>query len=245
LEQVVAAVGMCARTGMTPLASFILGLPGETSDTLSETLEFAKRLQAEGLIYGFHLLAPFPGTAVRERSNELGLRILTNDWSHYHANRAVAETPSVTRRMLDAIAVEWEERFDRYLGDIKARMQTGKASAEEAHQVTNLERIVLVYDLMMKNIIEQVGAWPEGNQISDDSALDILIQRVEAATGLGAKKIREALEVAARHETLTCEHQNEMIRWRWRDQLSVNSGSPRACSSPVGSARTVGRCGPG
>jgi radical SAM superfamily enzyme YgiQ (UPF0313 family) len=244
LEQVMAAVGMCARAGVTALASFILGLPGETPDTLHETLEFGKRLQEHGLIYGFHLLAPFPGTEVRERSGELSLHIFSNDWSQYHANRAVAETPSVTRGMLDAIAVEWEERFDRYLGEIKARMQTGKASADEAHQVTNLERIVLVYDLMMKSTIEQVGSWPEGNQISADSALDILIQRVEAATGLGIIKIREALQAAARQETLICEHQNEMIRWHWRDQLSVNSGSPLACSSPAGSARTVGRCGP-
>jgi hypothetical protein len=147
--------------------------------------------------------------------------------------------------MLDAIAVEWEERFDRYLGEIKARMQTGKASADEAHQVTNLERIVLVYDLMMKSTIEQVGSWPEGNQISADSALDTLIQRVEAATGLGIIKIREALQAAAGQENLICEHQNEMIRWHWRDQLSANSGSPPACSSPAGSARTVGRCGSG
>jgi hypothetical protein len=157
----------------------------------------------------------------------------------------VAETPSVTRRMLDEIAVEWEDRFDRYLGDIKARMLAGKSSVDEAHQVTNLERIVLVYDLMMKNTIARVGSWPEGNQISADSALDTLIQRVDAATGLGAIKIREALEDAARQETLICEHQSEMIRWHWRDQLSVNSGSPPACSSPAGSVRTAGRCGPG
>jgi radical SAM superfamily enzyme YgiQ (UPF0313 family) len=219
LEQVEAAVGMCARTGVTPLASFILGLPGETPDTLNQTFDFAKRLQDQGLIYGFHLLAPFPGTAVRERSSQLGLRILTNDWSQYHANRAVAETPSVTRRMLDEIAVEWEERFDRYLGEIKERMRAGKASAGEAHQVTNLERIVLVYDLMMQHTVERVGTWPQASPISSESALDTLVRRVQEATGVEAMTLREGLEAAVRQETLVLEHRDEMIRWRWRDQL--------------------------
>jgi radical SAM superfamily enzyme YgiQ (UPF0313 family) len=219
LEQVTAAVGMCARAGVTPMASFILGLPGETADTLDETLAFAKRLQEDGLIYGFHLLAPFPGTEVRERSGELGLQILSDDWSQYHANRAVTETPSVTRRMLDEIAVEWEDRFNRYLGEIKARMQAGNASAEDAYQVTNLERIVLVYDLMMQNTIERVGAWPQAGPIGAGSALDTLVRRVQEATGLEAPALREALQYAARQQNLIHEHRNRMIRWRWRDQL--------------------------
>jgi radical SAM superfamily enzyme YgiQ (UPF0313 family) len=245
LEQVMAAVDMCARAGVTPYASFILGLPGETPDTLHETLEFAKRLQGQGLVYGFHLLAPFPGTAVRARSGDLGLKILTDDWTQYHANRAVTETPSVTRSMLDGIAIEWEDRFNRYLGDIRTRMQAGKASAAEARQLTNLERIVLVYDLMMKNTIERVGAWPQADPVGSGSDVDTLIQRVDSATGLGSEKVRAALEDAARRENLVCERQNEMIRWRWRDRLAVNSGSPPACPFPAGSARTAGRCGPG
>jgi radical SAM superfamily enzyme YgiQ (UPF0313 family) len=245
LEQAEAAVGMCVRAGVTPLASFILGLPGETPGTLAETLDFAKRLGDQGLLYGFHLLAPFPGTAVRDHCGELGLRILTSDWSRYHANRAVAETPSVTRRMLDAIAIEWEQRYEGYLGDIKQRMQAGTASADEAYQVTHLERIVLVYDLMMKSTIEQVGAWPQENRIDLDSALEMLIRRVDAATGLGARGIREALQAAVRQDNLIGELQDGRFRWCWRDQLAVNSGFPPACSSPAGSARRAARCASG
>jgi hypothetical protein len=210
---------MCARAGVTPYASFILGLPGETPDTLRETQEFGKRMEGKGLVYGFHLLAPFPGTEVRERAAELGLRILTSDWSDYHANRAVAETATVSRRMLDEIAVEWEDRFNRYLGDIKDRMQRGQATAEESHQLTNLERIVCVYDLMMKRTVEQVGEWTPGNGAAIDADVNRLIERVQWAEAGHAAKIRDALVAAARQANLTCEQTHDRIRWRWRDYL--------------------------
>ncbi|HWR92539.1 MAG TPA: radical SAM protein, partial [Desulfobacterales bacterium] len=219
VEQVVEAVGMCARAGVTPFASFILGLPGETPETLRETIEFGKRLEEHGLVYGFHLLAPFPGTEVRERAAELGLRILTSDWPAYHANRAVTETGSVSREMLDAIAIEWEERFNGYLADIKKRMQSGTAAPDEAHQVINLERIVCVYDLMMKRIIEQAGTWSAADRSEADAGLNGLIERVQKAAGGNPDAIRDALEAAVRQDHLVCERGHGLISWRWRDYL--------------------------
>jgi predicted TIM-barrel fold metal-dependent hydrolase len=156
---------------------------------------------------------------VRERCRDLGLRILTDDWSRYHANRAVTETETVTRQMLDEIAVEWEDRFNRYLGDIKERMQKGEAGADEARQLTNLERIVLVYDLMMKTVIEQTGAWPDREETDSAGLLNGLIRRVDAATQHGRERIRDALEAAAHNGNLECERANGTIRWKWRDYL--------------------------
>jgi radical SAM superfamily enzyme YgiQ (UPF0313 family) len=219
LVQVVAAVDMCAQAGVTPFASFVLGLPGETPDTLRETIAFGKQLEEKGLVYGFHLLAPFPGTEVRERCRDLGIRILTDDWSRYHANRAVTETATVTRQMLDQIAVEWEDRFNRYLGDIKERMQKGEADADETHQLSNLERIVLVYDLMMQRVIEQAGTWPVSEDTNAAEYLNTLICRVDAATQHGKERIREALKAAAHKGDLEWEQTNGRIRWRWRDYL--------------------------
>jgi radical SAM superfamily enzyme YgiQ (UPF0313 family) len=219
LEQAVAAVGMCTEAGVIPFASFILGLPGETPDTLRETIAFGRRLEEKGLMYGFHILAPFPGTEVRERAAELGLRIFTQDWSCYHANRAVAETPSVSRQMLDKIAVEWEDRFNRYLGGIRDRMQTGQAGADEVRQLTSLERIVLVYDLMMKNAVERVGTWTDGLEVNPGECLRTLIRRVDAAAPHGREKIQGALEAAANEGNLVCERTGGEVRWKWKDYL--------------------------
>jgi radical SAM superfamily enzyme YgiQ (UPF0313 family) len=217
-EQVVEAVGMCARTGVTPFASFILGLPGETPETIQETMEFGSKLKELGLLYGFHLLAPFPGTDVRERSDTYGIRILTDDWTQYHANRAVTETETVSRGMLDAIALEWETNFNRYLGGVKERMLAGTAGADEAQQLINLERIVVVYDLMMKQVIETAGRW----KADGDSANRTLERLIGQASGMvaGAPAVtREAIEDAVQKENLVCDVQDGRVEWRWKDYI--------------------------
>jgi radical SAM superfamily enzyme YgiQ (UPF0313 family) len=179
LDQVEEAVGMCQRAGITPFASFILGLPGETPATIKETMDFGERLKHQGLAFGFHLLAPFPGTEIREKCDQYGIQILTNDWSRYHANRAIVETPEVNHRMLDEIVIEWENEYNQLLADIKQRMQKKKASDEDAQQVINLERIVLMYDLMMKKEVERNGFWShDGRAVSTDDSLRKLADRI-------------------------------------------------------------------
>ena len=217
-EQVIEAVRMCARTGVTPFASFILGLPGETPETIQETMEFGSKLKELGLLYGFHLLAPFPGTDVRERSDTYGIRILTDDWTQYHANRAVTETETVSRGMLDAIALEWETNFNRYLGGVKERILAGTAGADEAQQLINLERIVVVYDLMMKQVIETAGRW----KADGDSANRTLERLIGQASGMvaGAPAVtREAIEDAVQKENLVCDVQDGRVEWRWQDYI--------------------------
>ncbi len=219
-EQVVAAVGMCARSGVTPFASFILGLPGETPATMQESMEFGRRLKSLGLLYGFHLLAPFPGTEVRERSASLGLRILTDDWSQYHANRAVVETAAVSRHMLDEVAIEWETGFNRYLGEIRERMPHGQATAEEVFQLTNLERIVAVYDLMMQRVIETRGHWrANGRPDGPEGSLERLLSRVQTDRFAERPEVRAAIEQAVADQTLICRRQGDRIEWSWRDYL--------------------------
>ncbi|MCU0561754.1 MAG: B12-binding domain-containing radical SAM protein [Desulfobacterales bacterium] len=219
-EQVVAAVQMCARSGITPFASFILGLPGETPETMQESMEFGRQLKELGLLYGFHLLAPFPGTEVRERSAALGLRILTDDWSQYHANRAVVETATVTRGMLDEVAIAWETGFNRYLGEIRDRMQRGEATADEVHQLTNLERIVAVYDLMMQRVIETQGHWQSnGRRRSMQELMEGLLARLQANGFADRPAVRRAIAQAVADDTLICHVAGETVAWRWRDRL--------------------------
>ena len=99
LDKVKEAMRMTQDVGISALASFIIGLPGETEETLKKTVEFANELHNEfGSLYGFHILAPFPGTEVRERAAEYGLEILSNDWTKYDANHVVTRTKGATRR---------------------------------------------------------------------------------------------------------------------------------------------------
>lgn len=220
LAQVEAAVRMCADTGVAALASFILGLPGETPATLRETAAFAERLESLGLMYGYHLLAPFPGTRVRDRSREYGLKIVTDDWRAYHANRAVAETAEVRRETLDAIARDWEDAYTRHLGEIGERIRRGEATAEEARRLTGLERIVLVYDLMMQRTIERLSAWRGPRE----NALQELIRRVMREHPGKPDTVRDALTTSVERRDLLPHETAEGWRWRWVEELEDTRG---------------------
>ena len=220
LDQVEEAVVMCQRAGITPYASFILGLPGETPETIKETMDFGERLKGLGLAYGFHLLAPFPGTEIRDRCDQYGIQILTNNWSRYHANRAIVETPTVKHRMLDEIVIKWEDEYNQLLADIKQRMQKNEASDEEAQQVINLERIVLIYDLMMGNEVERRGSWShEGRTPGVEDSLEKLAGKISQTVDSTPEEIYSTLDHAYREGHLTYAHSNGNLRWEWVDYL--------------------------
>jgi anaerobic magnesium-protoporphyrin IX monomethyl ester cyclase len=221
LKQVEDAVNMCKRAAIMPFASFILGLPGETPQTIKETMDFGKRLKKLGLSFGFHLLAPFPGTEVREDSKRYGIKILTDDWSQYHANRAIVETPAVNQKTLDKIVIEWEQEYDNYLADIKARMGKQEATKAEIWQLENLERIVLVYDLMMKDSIEQKGFWSHDNRpVNTQDNLKILSDKLGDSVDAKPEILFGALNHALKQENLTYTDLNGSIRWHWVDFLN-------------------------
>jgi len=220
IPQVIEAVKMCTDTGVTPCASFILGLPGETPETLRETVEFGKKLKAMGVLYGFHLLAPFPGTEIRDQKDKYNIKILTDDWSMYHANRAIVETENVTAPMLDKIADDWEKNINEWLGSIKEKIEAGSANDEEAFPLVNLERTMLYYNLMMDRMIEEKGAWKNsGARLSKSLSLKTLTERIHPHTEGSKEELFKALEYAAAHGNLKLHEADNDIQWQWADTL--------------------------
>ena len=221
VEQVVEAVSLCNAAGVTPNASFILGLPGETPESLNETVAFGERLKKMGVQHGFHLLAPFPGTAVREQNQEYDLNILSHDWKDCHANRAICETSQVNRRQLDRIVKQWEQEFDKWLGLIEQRMASGDATEDEAWQLENLKRIVLIYDLMMQRTIERRGFIDDNAQIaSPEAALEQLAARVaEEKNPQPLAEIYNTLKYALDKQHLALTRKDAGVQWQWVDYL--------------------------
>jgi radical SAM superfamily enzyme YgiQ (UPF0313 family) len=218
--QVLRAAEMCLATGVTPYASFILGLPGETPGTLRETLDFSQRLQRMGVGFGFHVLAPFPGTEVREHCGRLDLRILSDDWRRYHANRAVVATATVTSAMLDAVVIDWERRYDEWLGDLGRRYAAGQASHEEAWPLIKLEHTVILYELMMGRALETFGRCGDGHgRAEPGQEIARLAVRLAETTEHTEAKIRAALQYAVAGDNLRCRSQNGRLRWEWVDYL--------------------------
>ena len=221
-DQVVKAVKRCTQAGLQPHASFILGLPGETEATLAQTLAFGEQLEKLGVAYGFHLLAPFPGTEVRDRCEDYEIRITTDDWRRYHANQAIVENRGISSATLDAVAADWMQRFDLWLGDVEERMERDEAEPDEIAQVVNLKRTVLAYDLMMGGLIERYGRLPP--KAESLTATDRLAQ---LAVGLSAHvkhppaEIVDTLQHALEKGDLVWESTDgdDHARLRWVDYL--------------------------
>ena len=199
--------------------SFILGLPGETPETLKETVDFGERLKALGAYHGFHLLAPFPGTEVRQESDKYGIKILTHDWTQYHANRAIVETSSVSQKMLNDTVMEWEKECDEWLAAMIANTEKGEATEEEAFQVNRLEETVLIYDLMMGRVLEEKGFWSTNKSVSFSENLKSLVKRVASSTHYSEDQILSALNSSWKKENLRYTEGDGQIRWEWVDLL--------------------------
>ena len=220
LDQVEQAMRLCKRCDIVPHASFILGLPGETLETLRQTLEFGDRLAAMGVNHGFHILAPFPGTDIREHIDGYDLQILSDDWRRYHANRAIVRTAGVSPDAMDAIVIEGERQFDRWLSEIGHRREQGCASAQETWPLVRLEHTVVLYDLMMKQLVEEKGAWHSGQPIDNaQQALDGLLGRVANDLDHPTARIRAAIEFAHDNRALEYRCMGGSIRWSWIDYL--------------------------
>ena len=70
-EQFRDAVSAMKRANLPIIASYIIGLPGDTHETIKETMEFALELDADQS--KFMILAPYPGTRVYDIAVEEGL----------------------------------------------------------------------------------------------------------------------------------------------------------------------------
>ena len=220
IDQVYEAVTMCNHVGITPQASFILGLPGETPETLQQTISLAKKLKEMGVQYGYHLLAPFPGTDVRINLEAYDLQIMSHNWKDYHANRAIVRTKSVSQGMMDAVVVDWEDQFNLWLDDIKERRAEGRASPSEAWPLTRLEHTVLIYELMMNNVIEEKGIVNhEGSAAKKSEAVSRLVDHIDGTIDQTRGQMASSLGYALEQGYLTYSQQEGHCRWEWVDYL--------------------------
>jgi anaerobic magnesium-protoporphyrin IX monomethyl ester cyclase len=220
IDQVFAAVKMCNHAGITPQASFILGLPGETPETLQETVELGGRLKQMGVLHGYHLLAPFPGTDVLENLSAYDLQIMSHDWKDYHANRAIVRTATVSQKMMDDIVIDWEHQFNLWLDDIKQRREKGETAESEAWPLTKLEHTVLLYELMMNNVIEDKGVFKHNAvPTTKTAAVKLLVDQIEGAIDQTRRQMILTLSFALDRGYLSYTNRNGFCRWKWTDYL--------------------------
>ena len=83
---------LCKKVGIKAGANFILGLPGETQETIQRTKLLAFKLLRYASGINFAILVPYPGTDVYKMAakGEGGLKIKSKDWRNYGKQAGLA-----------------------------------------------------------------------------------------------------------------------------------------------------------
>jgi anaerobic magnesium-protoporphyrin IX monomethyl ester cyclase len=84
----------CRELGIKTQAFFLFGVPGEDQQTISETIDFAKELDADST--QFAIAIPHPGTELYQTCIDHGWLIFDN-WEDFSAQNSLIETDQLTR----------------------------------------------------------------------------------------------------------------------------------------------------
>ncbi|MBW2595355.1 MAG: B12-binding domain-containing radical SAM protein [Deltaproteobacteria bacterium] len=218
LDQARDAVRMCKEAGILAHASFMVGLPGESPETLRDTLEFSNSLE---IPHGYHFLAPFPGTTVREKIEEYDLEILTDDWAHYDANRAIVRTAALSPEDIESFVAafdreindEWEKQVRDY--------REGRGLPEDNFRVEGHFRMQLVYRILSEDLIETCGCFPM-EHASDNGSVDRLCGGIAEVTGFDSRLVRNTIEDFIDAGYIKPGRAGDNIAWYWTHNNKVD-----------------------
>jgi anaerobic magnesium-protoporphyrin IX monomethyl ester cyclase len=93
IQQAVEAVRGAKEVGIETVATFILGIPGETVDDIRQTIRFAKLLKSDYTQFTF--CTPYPGTELYRFAKGNNL-LLSEDWSRYTTMEPVLKVPGLS-----------------------------------------------------------------------------------------------------------------------------------------------------
>jgi radical SAM superfamily enzyme YgiQ (UPF0313 family) len=209
-EQTRRAVEMTRKAGIGVLASFVLGLPGETPETLRQTIEFADSLRVP---YSLNLLTPYVGTEIRDHSQDWRIRIHSDDWRLYGQGHPLTSTPTVSQRQLSRAVNRYRAGVGQYLQELFEREGRGTLTRENAEELQRHRHWNFLRRLIGEEILERYGVLPltrSGNEIQE------LARCIAHPLEMNQEEVQKHLEPHIR-EGRICPAQegNGKIRWIW------------------------------
>jgi uncharacterized radical SAM superfamily protein len=98
--QYLKADGILKKFGVKRFYNFIVGLPGETEQTIRKTWDFIKELQPDGLQVS--AATPFPGTPMHNLARQAGWIISDDPEQYYYYGSCVMDQPNLSgKRVLE------------------------------------------------------------------------------------------------------------------------------------------------
>lgn len=112
-DEVARAVDLLHDNGIFVHGNFIIGLPGETPDTVAETLAGVGRIQFDSVGGGPFFLTP--GSTFERRPDKFGIRILDPDWrirqhiNFYDSDHVYFATATLRQDQMKALAADFRQ----------------------------------------------------------------------------------------------------------------------------------------
>ena len=110
LDQIRRAFKAAKAVGMETIGFFIIGLPGETEQTMDDTIRFACEL--DPVVANFSIATPFPGTDLERTIRQKG-RLLVRDYDDYvfFEGQARFEMDGLPAALIER---KWKEAYRRF-----------------------------------------------------------------------------------------------------------------------------------
>ncbi|WP_373031375.1 radical SAM protein [Sulfurovum sp.] len=102
-EQVVSACERLKESGIGIHCSFILGLPGDSIDTINETISFAKTLKPDTA--SFNVAIPYPGTRLHTIFTKRN-QVVHEKWNEYSKSVVIDLGPNLAPEQLQELRVK-------------------------------------------------------------------------------------------------------------------------------------------
>ena len=108
LAQIERAFDLCQKVGIRTQAFFLFGIPGETPQTIRESIEFAKKLRPDSA--QFAVVVPHPGTELYEICQSKGW-LEYESWEDFSAGNCLIETEELSRNDVERARIQAYREF--------------------------------------------------------------------------------------------------------------------------------------
>jgi len=105
-ERVKGGIKNLKKYGIAIQAYFVLGLPGETEQSFSQTIDYIKSLPLdENDELNYFTATPYPGSRLWDEKAYFGINIFENDFTKYDCNHIIFETKELRKIKLEKLYI--------------------------------------------------------------------------------------------------------------------------------------------
>ncbi len=215
LDQARKAAKICKEVGMNVFSSFIVGLPGETKETLQDTRDFAEELGTE---FGYHFLAPLPGTPIRDEIEKFDLSIQSTDWNEYDANRAIVSTSKLSQQQMEEFVAEYEAGCQEHWDKTETNYRNGTADEMEIMKFESRQRLEFIFEVLSEDVIELAAQdipATDGQSVTEGLINILAVAAKKAKVVIDNKVICQTVNHLVKQGYVIPEVEDGRRSWQW------------------------------